>query len=167
MLEILYSGNFPHSQPAANNVTRKARERRAKAGPISPEWEIDDHITTLGSCQSPMKTIGVGLLNAAIWVYNVFWLKAETPASVDELSRCLLGCEQHLQEWQASTARVGADEAMIYVLSWYENISLDALLSMRVGSKRTIDPTLVQRRRERAYSFIRYAPIHDYVEGPV
>ena len=28
-------------------------------------------------------------------------------------------------------------------------------------------PALVQRCQERAYSFIRYAPIHDFVEGPV
>ena len=38
---------------------------------------------------------------------------------------------------------------------------------MRADSKWTTDPEHVQRRRERAYSFIRYAPIHDFVEGPV
>ena len=64
-------------------------------------------------------------------------------------------------------ARVGADEAMIFVLSWNENTNLGALQSMRAGSKWTTDPELVQRRWERAYSFIRYAPIHHFVEGPV
>ena len=56
---------------------------------------------------------------------------------------------------------------MIYVLSWYENINLDALQSVRAGSKWTTDPELIRRRQERAHSFIRYAPIHSYVEGPV
>ena len=56
---------------------------------------------------------------------------------------------------------------MIYVLSWYEGINLDALQSMRADSKWTTDPALVQRRQERAYSFIRYALIHHFVEGPV
>ena len=56
---------------------------------------------------------------------------------------------------------------MIYILSWYEGINLDALQSMRAGSKWTTDPALIQRRRDRAYSFIRYALIHDFVEGPV
>ena len=37
---------------------------------------------------------------------------------------------------------------------------------MHAGSKWTTDSELVQRRRERAYSFIKYAPIHDFVEGP-
>ena len=82
-----------------------------------------------------MRALGVGLLEAAIHVYRVFWPSAETPASVDELSRCLQGCEQRLREWRASAARIGADEAMIYALSWYEGINLDALQSMRAGSK--------------------------------
>ena len=56
---------------------------------------------------------------------------------------------------------------MIFVLSWYETINLDALQLMRAGSKWTTDPELVQRRRERVYSFIKYAPIHDFIDGPV
>ena len=38
---------------------------------------------------------------------------------------------------------------------------------MCAGSKWTTDPELIQRRQERAYSLIRYAPIHDFVEGLV
>ena len=117
MLEILYSGHFPHSQPAADNVTNKARAKRAQSGPISAEWNIDDHLTALGARLSPMRSLGVGLLEAAIWVYNVFWPTAETPTTVDELARCLHGAEKRLREWRASAARVGADEAMIFVLS--------------------------------------------------
>ena len=56
---------------------------------------------------------------------------------------------------------------MIYVLTWYEGINLDALQLMRADSKWTTDPALVQCRQERAYSFIRHALIHDFVEGPV
>ena len=126
-----------------DNVTLKARERRAKSGPISEEWNIDDHLTALSSRLSPMRALGVGLLDAAIRVYRVLWPCAETPASVDELSWCLQACEKRLREWRASAARVGADEAMIYVLSWYEGINLDALQSMHASSKWTTDPDLV------------------------
>ena len=80
VLEILYSGHFPHSQPAADNVTNKARAKRAKSSPISVEWNIDDHLTALGARLSPMRSLGVGLLEAVIWVYNVFWPTAETLA---------------------------------------------------------------------------------------
>ena len=115
---------------------------------------------------SPMRALGVGLLDAAIRAYRVLWPKCETPASIDELSRCLQAYEKRLKEWRASAARVGADKALIYVLSWYEGINLDALQAMRADSKWTTDPVLVQRRRDRAYSFIRHAPLHDFVAGP-
>ena len=154
VLEILYSGHFPHSQPATDNVTRKARAKRAKSGPVSAEWSIDDHLSALGARISPMKSLGVGLLEAAIRVYTVLWPTAETPASVDELSRCLQGAEKRLREWRASAARVGADEALIFVLSWYENIDLNILQSTRAGSKWTTDPEHIRRRQEVAHAFI-------------
>ena len=68
-------------------------------------------------------------------------------------------------EWRASASRVSVDEALVYVLTWYEGINLDALQTMRANSKWTTDPELIQRRRDRAYSLIRYAPIHDFVAG--
>ena len=34
VLVILFSGSFPHSQPATSNATHKARLRRAESGPI-------------------------------------------------------------------------------------------------------------------------------------
>ena len=134
MLAILYSGHFPHSLPVVDNFTHKARAKRAQSGPVSVEWNIDDHLTALGARLSPMKSLGVGLLEAAIRVYNVFWPGAQIPATVDELSRCLQGAEKRLREWRASATRVGANEAMIFVLSWYENINLDVLQSTRSGA---------------------------------
>ena len=65
VLGILYSGHFPHSQPAADNITNKARAKRAKSGPISVEWNIDDHLTALGARLSPMRTLGVGQIGRA------------------------------------------------------------------------------------------------------
>ena len=56
---------------------------------------------------------------------------------------------------------------MIFVLSWYENIDLNVLQSTRAGSKWTTDPEHIRRRQEVAHSFIQYAPIHQYVDGPV
>ena len=56
---------------------------------------------------------------------------------------------------------------MIFVLSWYENINLDLLQSTRDGSKWTTDPEHIQHRQEVAHSFIHYAPIHQFVDGPV
>lgn len=140
--------------------------KRAESGPIAEAWDIEDHLTALNARLSPLKTIGVHLLDAAIRAYNVLWPGSEAPASVSELARCLMASEDRLIEWRESAARVGADEAMSFVLSWYEGINLDVLQKMRLNSKWTTDPDLVKRRQERAYSFIPYADIHKFVEAP-
>ena len=41
------------------------------------------------------------------------------------------------------------------------------LQSTRDGSKWTSDPEHIRRRQEVAHSFIQYAPIHQFVDGPV
>jgi len=37
---------------------------------------------------------------------------------------------------------------------------------MRTGSKWIEDPELVKQRQQRAYSFVQYADIHNFVEAP-
>ena len=53
----------------------------------------------------------------------------------------------------------------MYVLSWYEGIDLDALKTLRDGSKWTTDSELIRRRQELAHSLIQYAPVHSFVAG--
>ena len=147
-------------------MTRKFRERKIQDGPISSEWDMDDHMVALKARMSPLKAVGVGLLSAAIRVYRVLWPQCEPPALVDELTACLLTCEDRIDDWRSSAARVGADEALMYVLSWYEGIDLDALKTLHDGSKWTTDPDLIRLRQETAHSLIQYAPVHSFVAGP-
>ena len=78
---------------------------------------MDDHLVALKSRMSPLRTIGVELLSAAIRAYNVFWPESQAPASVDELSKCLMACEEQMDDWRSSAARVGADEALGKILN--------------------------------------------------
>ena len=126
---------------------------------------MDDHLVALKSRMSPLRSIGVGLLTSAIRVYRTFWPGCEPPTSVDELTKCLMICEERMDDWRSSAARVGADEALMYVLSWCEGINLDMLKTLRDGSKWITDPELVRRRQELAHSLIQYAPVHSFVAG--
>jgi hypothetical protein len=69
----------------------------------------------------------------------------------------------HLREWRDSGARVGADEALTYFLSWYEKVDLETLHSVREGSIWTIDPEFIQRRQELAHSYMDYADTEAFV----
>ena len=140
MLALFDSEHFPHSKAAADNSTNKFRQKKIKEGPISAEWDMDDHLVALKSRMSPLRTIGVELLTSAIRVYNILWPESEPPKSVAELAKCLMGSEERLDDWRSFAARVGADEALMYVLSWYKGIDLDMLRTLRDGSKWTSDP---------------------------
>ena len=150
---------------AADNSTRRFRARKIQYGPISAEWDMDDHLVALKSRMSPLRAIGVDLLSTAIRVYRTLWPESQPAASVDELTKCLMACEERMDDWRSSAARVGADEALMYVLSWYEGINLDMLKTLCDGSKWITDPELVRRRQELAQSLIQYAPVHSFVAG--
>ena len=106
------------------------------------------------------------MLDAAVHTFGALWPKVERPTRVEELAEYLLNSGDRLDEWRESAARAGADEALAFTLSWYEGINLDALQTMRTGSKWIEDPELIKQRQRRAYSFVQYADIHNFVEAP-
>ena len=59
-----------------------------------------------------------------------------------------------------------ADEVLTIVLSWYENIQLDILRTLRVGSKWSSDPELIKQRQEAANRFLDFAPVHTFCPDP-
>ena len=128
---------------------------------------MEDHLTALDARISPLKTIGTELLTAGIRVYNSLWPDSVAPTSVAELSKCLQTAEARLREWRSSSARAGADQALTFVLSWYESIDLEALKSLRSDSKWTSDPTLVQSREKAASFMATYAQTRNFIAGPI
>src|SRR3954470_15350643 len=78
----------------------------------------------------------------------------------------LMASQTQLNLWRESAGRAGADMALIAVLSWYEDISLDTLMNLRTGSHWVEDPEFVARRQDRAFQLIEYADVHNWIEGP-
>ena len=55
---------------------------------------------------------------------------------------------------------------MKFVLSWHENMKLEALKSIRSNGLYVKDPEYIKRRKEIAYSMAEYADVHVYHEDP-
>jgi hypothetical protein len=57
---------------------------------------------------------------------------------------------------------------MMVVLSWYENLDLDLDLfqTFRSNGKYVTDPVWIEKRKKLVYSFVQYAKVHEFVEGP-
>ena len=127
---------------------------------------MEDYLAALKARLKPLKRLGIDMVDAAIHTFGALWPGVENPKSVKDLAEYLKTSSDRITEWRESAARVGADEALSFVLSWYEGIKLETLQSMRTGSKWTTDPDLIKRRQATAYSFIPYANIHTFVEDP-
>ena len=165
-IALVGTEHFPQSDPVATTSVKKSRRQQIKLGPISTEWSIDDHLLALRSRISPLRVLGVDLLSAAIRAHSVLWPDSEATKSVAELAACLLGSEAKLREWRHSSARAGADEALAWVLSWYDRLDLDTLKTQREGSRWVENAELVQQRQERAYEIARWANTREYIDGP-
>jgi hypothetical protein len=56
--------------------------------------------------------------------------------------------------------------ALKFVCSWYKTLDLDALATLRDGSKTLVDPVLQQKRQERAYTIAQYGPVDKFIMDP-
>ena len=166
LIAIFDSEHFPQSNAAAESSVEISRRRRVSRGDtISAEWDQDDHLLSLRSRLGPLRVLGKELFSAAIRAHSVLWPGSEASKSIQDLAVALQGSEQRLREWRHSSARAGADEALAWVLSWYEKINLDALAEMRGTSKWLNDPALISRRQERAFAIAKYADTRAYIAG--
>jgi hypothetical protein len=89
--------------------------------------------------------------------HQALWLGQKTPRDPTDLGNDLQLSKVRVGEWRDSGARVGADEALTYFLSWYEKADLETLHSVCEGSMWTTDPKLIRRRQELAHSYVDYA----------
>jgi hypothetical protein len=95
--------------------------------------------------------------------HSALWPGQRTPTDPLDLGNDLQLSKVRLREWRDSSARVGADEALTYFLSWYEKVDLETLRSVREGSAWTIDPEFIRRRQELAHSYVDYADTEAFV----
>ena len=68
--------------------------------------------------------------------------------STNKLIEMLNEGKERLQLWRSSSARAGADAALMLIMSWHEDIKLDKIQSLREGGIWNTDPALVQIREE-------------------
>ena len=134
--------------------------------PIDTEWDLDDFLVALKARIGPIQKIGCDVMNVAIRLCRILWPKEPAPKTARSLAERMVDAEDRLIEWRQSAARAGADEALAWVLSWYETIELANIKGVREGSRWIADPEWVRKRQELAYSLVQYADINNFHEDP-
>ena len=143
----------------------RSRRRAGQGEVLSTAWDQDDLLLALRSRIGPLRVLGNELFKAAIRTHSALWPESEGVKSIEALAEALRGSKQRLREWRHSSARAGSDEALSWVLSWYEKIDLDALAELRATSSWITDPALLRKRQERAFAIAKWADSREYIPG--
>jgi hypothetical protein len=125
---------------------------------------MSEQLLALDAREKAMTSYTEDLFLGAPEAYSALWPGQRTPTNPLDLGNDLQLSKVCLREWRDSGARVGADEALTYFLSWYEKADLETLRSVREGSMWTTDPEYIHRRQELAHSYVDYAETEAFVQ---
>jgi hypothetical protein len=156
---------FQESQARAHVSITKLRAENAVLDPGAP-WNAYDHLVELYSRITHMRVVDRHLSElpkAALKIFKRLWPGELVPDNLTLLSHKLQDVGRRLSEWRHSAARAGADAALRFACSWYEELDLDALHNMRGNAPTDTVPEKNDKRHDRAYRIAHYASTSDFI----
>jgi hypothetical protein len=129
----------------------------------SSSWDMSEQLLALDARKNAMTSYNEDLFLGAQEAHSALWPTQRMPTDPVDLGSDLQLSKVRLREWRDSGARVGADEALTYFLSWYEKTDLETLRSVHEGSIWTTDPEYIRRRQELAHNYVDYADTKAFV----
>ena len=117
---------------------------------IDPQWAIEDWLHSVRTRISAIRRRGEQTCDLVEDCCKALWPDEPVPEDLSALMEKVEEFQDRLIEWRESAARVGADEALCWILSCYETLDLDKVPGVRVQSKWITDPKLVEKRERKA-----------------
>ncbi|KAK1611815.1 hypothetical protein QYE76_035488 [Lolium multiflorum] len=159
---------FPDSEVHAQ---KKVSDRRIaqQFQNLAAPWDPYDHLVALSARIQHMRAMDrhlADLPDVAIQLYKVLWPGEALPANLTLTSERLKDAGRRIREWQCSAARAGADAALRVACSWYVDLDLDALHTLRQDAPTDTDPVLTAKRKDRAYRIAEYASVRTFIPPP-
>ncbi|KAM0881799.1 hypothetical protein ACQ4PT_032720 [Festuca glaucescens] len=158
---------FPNSQVRAAATVAKARANDSIDA--NAPWTPKDRLAALYSRILHMRIVDrhlAHLPDAATKALKCLWPEEPVPENVSASADRLLETGKRLSEWRHSAACAGADTALRFACSWYEDLDLDALHSLRGDAPTDTDPARTAARCDRAYRIACYASTSTFVPPP-
>ena len=165
ILGNLYEGVFPESDTCVKRHLEAAvQETFGNEEPIPEPTDLNTMLTHISYRVRPIRLLGYDLVNSAIHLFRKFFPEEGEPDNLKVVLEKFKEIDLQFDEWKYSCARQGADTALRFVLSWYEDINLEQLRSMRRGSKWHSDSSLVELRKQAACALAEFADIEHFFE---
>jgi hypothetical protein len=81
----------------------------------------------------PVAKLGSELHDVVASMFQALWPGQAVPNNVETLLRWVPLVSNRVDVWKESAARAGAEQALSFVLSWYQGVNLDQLKHLREG----------------------------------
>ncbi|KAK1642027.1 hypothetical protein QYE76_059832 [Lolium multiflorum] len=159
---------FPETQKEALAAAGKAQEeRRLATGESSSEFfSMDDHLASIAARVEPVTMLGYGLRLAAEEFLRLLWPTETLPGEIANLVKWLESAPDRLLDWKDSAAHAGADMALSFVLSWYEDVDLYQLETGRASVEDALSAETKTRRLARACTIADFVNKGFFVNDP-
>nr|XP_051191452.1 uncharacterized protein LOC127305116 [Lolium perenne] len=159
---------FPETQEAALAAVGVARDsRRRETGEGSSEYfSMEDHLASMAARIEPVTKLGWELRKAAEELVPMLWPGEAVPQDISGLISAMERAPDRFLDWKESATRAGADMALSFVLSWYNEVDLGQLESRRAGVETKLPADLKAARLARASTIAEFVDKTLFVADP-
>jgi hypothetical protein len=135
------AGVFPDSTAAAAAAIKECWAEYNIVRPKDPKAELSlmELIASIKGRLQPVAALGSRLCGAVYSVFRTLWPGQAEPDNVDRLLLWMTLVSNRVDMWKESAARAGAEQALSFVLSWYQVINLDQLEHLREDGLSDVD----------------------------
>ena len=127
---------------------------------------MDDYLASMAARVEPITMLGYELRQAAEELYRMLWPTEMLPGELANLIQWLEKAPDRLLDWKDSAARAGADMALSFVLSWYDEVDLNQLETRRAGVEDGLSPETKTFRLARACTIADFVNKGIFIEDP-
>jgi hypothetical protein len=110
------------------------------------ELSSEELMASIKGRLQPTAKLGSKLHQAVASVFRALWPGRAEPDDAEQLLQWMSLVSNRVDVWKESAARAGAEQALSFVLSWYQGISLDQLEHLREGSLSSVDRVKLRHR---------------------
>ncbi|KAK1680015.1 hypothetical protein QYE76_040863 [Lolium multiflorum] len=159
---------FPETQDAALAAVGVARESRRRAtGEGSSEcFTMEDYMSSLAARVEPITKFGWELRKAAEELVPMLWPAEAAPQDISSLTSLIERAPDRFLDWKGSATRAGADMALSFVLSWYNEVDLGQLEYRRAGVEEELSAEQKAARLARASAIADFVDKRLFVADP-
>ncbi|KAK1652398.1 hypothetical protein QYE76_070203 [Lolium multiflorum] len=132
----------------------------------SEYFSMEDHLASMAARIEPITKLGWELRKAAEELVPMLWPEEAAPQDISGLISAMERAPDRFLDWKESATRAGADMALSFVLSWYNEVDLGQLEFRRAGVEDKLPADLKAARLARASTIADFVDKTLFVADP-